>query len=86
MEELNESRLRGNEVIDGIRGRIDGVEGMVGDEGVGRGMIDGVDEIGVEWCWFCHDEFPRRLMNLKELAQDGQQWVCGDCEGRVGGS
>lgn len=38
-----------------------------------------VDEIEVEWCWFCHDEYPRGEMVLQTLEKDGQQWVCGGC-------
>lgn len=53
-------------------GAVDG--GGEAVEGVRR-----VDEIEVEWCWFCHDEYPRGEMVLKLLEKDGQQWVCEGC-------
>ena len=40
----------------------------------------GVDEIRVEWCWFCHEEFSREIMVIRELDEVGRQWVCKSCE------
>ncbi|KAK8849406.1 hypothetical protein IAR55_004738 [Kwoniella newhampshirensis] len=54
----------------------------------GRGK-EGIDEVEVEWCFFCGKENERDLMELKEVCWKGQgdgdagwQWVCSDgCEG-----
>ncbi|KAK1924578.1 hypothetical protein DB88DRAFT_225126 [Papiliotrema laurentii] len=45
-----------------------------------------VDELDVEWCWFCRRDHPRQEMVLRELGKDGRQWVCKPCvEQREGG-
>lgn len=50
------------------------------DDETGVRRMD-VDELEVEWCWFCHCEFPRVDMALKHLDGDGNQWVCQGCDG-----
>jgi len=50
------------------------------DGGVGVGRMD-IDELDVEWCWFCHGEFARDDVVLKHLDGDGAQWVCRGCDG-----
>ena len=56
------------------------IRGALMDDEAGVGRMD-VDELGVEWCWFCHCEFPRVDMALRHLDGDGDQWVCQGCDG-----
>lgn len=45
----------------------------------GNGLMQGIDELDVEWCLLCGKERQRDGMELKRMNSEGWQWICQSC-------
>ncbi|KIR39628.1 hypothetical protein I307_01510 [Cryptococcus deuterogattii 99/473] len=44
-----------------------------------NGLMQGIDELDVEWCLLCGKEGQRDRMLLKRMNSEGWQWICQSC-------